>query len=560
MNLSYWLNTAWMWTCRREAHAFRRATFTVAETQAAVLQEILTRNRHSEFGRVHGFGSIRSPDDFQCRVPRSTADAYTESIQRIADGESKVLTAERVLLLEPTSGTTGGEKLIPYTPLLRRQFQRAVATWIADLMQHRPAVRHGRAYWSISPALGRTRRTKGGIPIGFDDDTAYLGRLEQVLLNRLLAVPSAVAKSPDIENFRYCTLRYLLQAGDLAFMSVWSPTFLTTLLRSLTHWSERICSDLRRGCLTLPNPEAARIPERLLRQTNLDVRRAAELEAVFASASCPAECLQRIWPHLAIISCWTDAATARYLPELLRLFPSVEIQPKGLLATEGCVSFPLVGRQGAALALRSHFFEFEECDDVSSASASAERLCLAHELQQGRRYQVVLTTGGGLYRYRLGDMVQVIGWENRCPLLRFQGRFDRVNDLVGEKLSEPHVREVLDRVFAAHGISPCFAMVVPVDDAVAHYRLCVQYASFDRDRDVVASLAASIQCGLEQNPHYRHAIALGQLAPLDVHVIDESAAPAWDVYERECVARGQKPGDVKPTALASRPSKIAQIG
>jgi len=49
---------------------------------------------------------------------------------------------------------------------LRREFQRAVAAWIADLFWQRPAVRHGRAYWSISPALAPPRRSTGGIPIG----------------------------------------------------------------------------------------------------------------------------------------------------------------------------------------------------------------------------------------------------------------------------------------------------------------------------------------------------------------------------------------------------------
>ncbi len=97
----------------------------------------------------------------------------------------RVLTGERVLLLEPTSGTTGGEKLIPYTESLRRQFQHAVAVWIADLFRNRPAVRRGRAYWSISPALAPLYHTAGGVPVGFEDDAGYLGTLEQFALRAL---------------------------------------------------------------------------------------------------------------------------------------------------------------------------------------------------------------------------------------------------------------------------------------------------------------------------------------------------------------------------------------
>ena len=91
-------------------------------------------------------------------------------------------------MLEPTSGTTSGEKLIPYTDGLRHEFQRAIATWIGDLFLHCPNVRHGRAFWSISPVFATARHSAGGIRIGFDDDTAYLSSWERPFVGKLLAV------------------------------------------------------------------------------------------------------------------------------------------------------------------------------------------------------------------------------------------------------------------------------------------------------------------------------------------------------------------------------------
>ena len=49
---------------------------------------------------------------------------------------------------------------------------------------------------------------------------------------------------------------------------------------------------------------------------------------------------------------------------------------------------------------------------------------------------IVSFTGGGLYRYRLNDCVEILGFVNECPLLRFVGRKDKVVDLFGEKLNE----------------------------------------------------------------------------------------------------------------------------
>ena len=148
------LNTAWMLKCGREAAAFGRACRRVADTQRRLLLHILSRNRDSEFGRAHGFADIRDVRAYQERVPLASYDNFFELIQRIAAGQKKVLTCEPVQLLEPTSGSTGGEKLIPYTSELRRQFQRGLAAWIHDLFQGRPGIRAGRAYWSISPACG----------------------------------------------------------------------------------------------------------------------------------------------------------------------------------------------------------------------------------------------------------------------------------------------------------------------------------------------------------------------------------------------------------------------
>lgn len=545
MNLAWWLNTAWMLSCRPEAARFRRATHDVADTQAKILQTLLHRNRKTDFGTKYGFDSLRSPQEFQRKVPLSGADDYREPIARIARGEKRVLTAEPVELLEPTSGTTTAEKWIPYTASLRREFQRALAAWIADLTGSRPAVRAGRAYWSISPALGRRDRTEGGITVGFDDDAAYLGNWERLAVRHLLVAPPTLSQVREIEAFRYATLWALLSAADLALISVWNPTFLTILMRRMETWSDRLAKDLTDGELRIPQCESHSVAA-VAAWCRLPRRRGREAADILQSDAPLARKVTELWPRLALISCWADGAAALPLPELQSMFPHVEIQPKGLLATEGCVTFPLVGRAAPVLAVRSHFFEFEPL----GGPEPTRPLLMAHELNSGETYRVVMTTGGGLYRYQLRDEVECVGFENQCPLLRFRGKSDRVSDLVGEKLSEAQVRAAIDAAFADR--PPQFALLAPcVERQPMRYLLFCEWAERAPTSDTLEAARTVLQRTLERNPHYEYAVKWGQLAPVEIRVLDGRRKSGWQIFEERCLARGQKLGDVKPTALDS---------
>jgi hypothetical protein len=528
MSFARLLNAAWMLSCQGELRAFHRATNTVAAAQRRLLSAILKRNADSDFGRRFGFHRISDPAEYQRRVPLGTYDDLAESIARVAAGEQNVLTAEPVRLLQPTSGTTTGQKLIPYTATLQAQYRRCVSAWIGDLFRRRPRVRRGRQYWSISPALDRPRTTAGGVRIGFDDDAAYLGRFQQFAARRLFAVPGDVARIKEIDAFRLATLRHLIAAEDLSLVSVWSPTFLLALFDALPSAGERLAHEL-----------SGFLPQ----------RRTYIIRRVANRGELAADMISELWPRLALVSCWTDAASAGPASVLRGRLPNIEIQPKGLLATEGCVSFPLVGVDGAALAIRSTFLEFLPVDE-SEGTLASDQCCLAHELQLGRRYAVVITTGGGLYRYQLGDVIEVVGTFRQCPLVRFVGRLGAASDLVGEKLAEPFVRQAIEAVFEKHYLRPRFMLLAPSATSPAGYRLYVQ---LEREAAIdERQLAGDVERSLRANPHYEYAVRLGQLASVRVVVLDAHGESAWSVYERTCVSLGQKLGNIKPTVLDAR--------
>lgn len=465
--------------------------------QRFLLRRYLRSNADTAFGRAHGFASIRTAEEYRERVPLLAGEELLALwVDRITAGEARVLTRSPVRMLEPTSGSSAAAKLIPYTATLQREIRRAVAPWIVDLYSHRPRLALGTAYWSITPLALEEDRPAGPVRIGFEEDSEYLGGFWGRLVDATLAVPGSVRHLRDADAFRYATLKYLLRRRDLTVISVWHPSFLLLLLEALPRFWDDLVRDVGRTELATLSPD---IPT-------------------------------RIWPKLGLISCWGDAHAALSLPELARAFPGVEIQPKGLIATEGFVTIPFRGAW--PLAVRSHFFEFLPEDGGSPR--------FAWELEEGRVYSVVLTTGGGLYRYRLQDRVRVEGFLEKTPSLRFLGKEGHVSDLRGEKLHESFVAGVLARVFESGGITARFSMLAP--DGEIGYVLFLE-----TDTEPPADLAERLDAALLANPHYRLCQALGQLAAVRIRRL---APGAYTRYLHRCQQRGQRWGDVKPLALS----------
>ncbi len=511
----YAANVLWVASCLPEWRRFQRAANHVEETQTNLLQKYLHANRDTEYGRKYHFAEIKSVSQYQKNVPLTTYDDYTEYIQRIGEGESSILTAEPVRMFEPSSGSTAASKLIPYTATLKSEFQRGIAPWIYNLYTNIPELQRGPAYWSVTPLIDGKRFTPAGIPIGFESDSAYLGLFGQWLVNSVMAVPNAVKNISDIDAFRYVTLLCLLRQPDLRLISVWNPTFLTLLLDPLVDWWDELLDDIAHGTIS---------------KQDVNLRFTPDPKLARALKACSPSEPESLWQNLGLISCWADGASASYARQLEEKFPHVRLQGKGLLATEAFVSVPILGAEGSVLSVNSHFFEF--VDDAGDVH-------LAHQLQKGKTYSVIITSGGGFYRYQLHDVIEVVGQWRETPCIRFIGKEDHVSDWFGEKLEERFVANVLSDVFAQHGISPSFAMLAP--DDVNGFR----YVLYLENDDEVDGLANDLDSALRANFHYDYCRKLGQLEAIDIVYVENGS----ETYLKACQTRGQKLGNIKPSGL-----------
>jgi hypothetical protein len=503
------VNTLWN-ACNLPSYwRFRRGLRDPHAAQCQKLAGYLQCNAHTAFGKSHGFDQIRSYEEFARRVPLAEYDSFEPWIKRITEGEPNVLTSETVTHLIPTSGSTGARKLIPFTAGLQKEFNSAIGPWLLDLQMRFPTIAGGRAYWSITPAFQVSSKEKSDVPIGFDSDTAYLGGTRQRLAEAIMAVPSQVQRAKTLQEFRFQTLLHLLRCRELRLVSVWHPSFFTLLLDSLADCWPALLQQIRYCCTGVARSF---------------VRRAEELRK--ADPFRPGT----VWPNLKVISCWGEGSAKLAIADLKRRFPNAFIQSKGLLATEAVATIPFAGRQ--VLALTSHFFEFVGAEG---------RVLLAHDLKEGEEYAVVVTTSGGLFRYRLQDRVLVTGFLEKTPELQFRGRTGNVSDQCGEKISEAFVNTVLQKLLEDLPSLPRFILIAPDQNQSG---ICYTlYLEGSAEPEITQRLDAL----LRKNPQYAFCRDLGQLKPPGLFLITDCG---YETFAHREVSQGKRLGDIKPCSLS----------
>ncbi|MGB0414888.1 MAG: GH3 family domain-containing protein [Coraliomargarita sp.] len=295
----------WQHSCQKDIRRFEEALKQPRAAQTAHLRSILVSADGSEFAKKHQLSSNSSVAQFRQHVPIQTSEDLKLWTDRICKGEHNQLSVDPIERLVPTSGTTGRQKLIPMTAGSRAEYSTAVNLWLGNCMHSHPEIMNGRCYIATSPAQD-TPQGHSKVPIGFAPDSAYLGRLEKLVLKQILAVPSKVAELRG-SQWREQTRKHLLNCSELSFLSLWHPSYLDALFT------------------------------------------ADELHELGAK-----------WRRLKLISTWSDGACSAPAKQLMRSFPQATHSPKGLWLTEGAVSVPW--NAGTPIALLSGFFEFEDTD------------------------------------------------------------------------------------------------------------------------------------------------------------------------------------------------------
>lgn len=424
--------------------------------QQHLLMQILSYAKDCSFGQEHGFANIKGIDDFRKHVPILSWKDFEPYVEQLVEGAKDVLYPGKATFFTLTSGTSGKEKLIPESAMSSVARRLILRYRMMYLMKYLPGFMNGKFVpLANAPTFSKTA---SGIPYG----TASGLTLGQSGLSRLAAYPMSLLLNSDCFSADYLLMRFTIEQEDVLLVTGNNAARMTGLIRLAEEHKEEIIHDIETGTLrdTLQlEPEVRmEVAERL----KPNPERAAALRALLAKGLpfTPAA----YWPKMQIAMFWLSSSVGHYVDELRPFFsPAVRFMDAGYGASEAKFNIPMAPEEkSGALSVATAFYEFVPIEGGDPL--------LAHQLEIGKEYELVVTTWAGLYRYNIKDIIRVDGFVGNTPKIVFVRKSNEMLNVAGEKMSATWVNDCVRDYLQNQGIAVRQVQIYP--DPVGHRYVC----------------------------------------------------------------------------------------
>ncbi|XP_024994241.1 indole-3-acetic acid-amido synthetase GH3.10 [Cynara cardunculus var. scolymus] len=428
---------------------FEEVAKNAGKVQMEILKKILEINHGVEylekwFGDidVHKMDAEALQSLYTSMVPLASHADLEPYIQRIADGEtSPLLTKQPITTLSLSSGTTEGrQKYVPFTSHSSKTTLQMFKLAAAYRSRVYPTKEGGKILEFIYGS--KQFKTKGGLSAG-TATTHYFAsqefKLKQQQTKSFTCSPEQVITSGDYKQSTYCHfLLGLFYSPDVEFIT---STFAYCIVQALTLFEEYwidLCNDLSQGTLspriTLPG----------IRRSVLDLIKPNTHLATWVRAKCEElegsdwyGLIPKLWPNCKYVYSIMTGSMQPYMEKLKHYagdhLPLVSADYGSTESWIGVNMDPSCAPQNVTFTVVPAFSYFEfiplhrqhhkPCDAVVAGGGGDDYLeddpVPLSKVKIGQQYEIVLTTFTGLYRYRLGDVVEVSGFYKGTPKLNF---------------------------------------------------------------------------------------------------------------------------------------------
>jgi GH3 auxin-responsive promoter len=449
---------------------FVRQTQQCSAVQENFLRSLLHYQQQTVLGQEYGLSDIQTIDQFRDRVPILPYSSYEPYMERIAKGEPNILTPDPVAYLNLTSGSTGKQKLIPTTQKSRQVLGRAKSASIAFSFEalRRRNLPPGKMLLTSSVQL--LGHTASGIPFG----PVSVGdlRLTPFLQKQLLAHPYDAMRPTESLARHYMCILFALRSPHIVLGANF-PILALRLCDYMEQYAEDLIQDMESGAIAPWLNLSPELRQCLEKQCQPNPKRAAQLRHILKTEGRLAP--KFVWQNMPMIITARGGTSDFYFERFPHYFGDTPIFGGVYASAESTFGvYPEVNQDGSILALDSGFFEFIPEDQWS---LSEPKTLLPCEVTPGERYRILVTNYSGLYRYDIGDVVEVLGFYNETPLIVFRHRLGGLLSSTTEKTTEFHAVQVMQRLQQRFQVSlENFCITLSDGGIPSHYWVNIELA------------------------------------------------------------------------------------
>ncbi len=489
-------------------------------TQDRLLLSLIRMNAASDYGREHGFASVRSYDDFVSRVKINDYADLSPWVERVRQGDVRAMFGgrQRVHMFAMTSGTVDQPKYVPVTDRFLQDIRAGWSAFGIKALRDHPEC-FTRPIVQVTSPMDE-ERSPAGYPCGAI--TGLMATTQKKLVQKYYVAPTTVALIPD-RAARLYTIMRLAMIEDVSWMVTASPATMLQLAKTGDAHASSIIRDVRDGTLSADMPVPDNVRRALSPRLRADRDAARRLEQIHEQRGA---LLPKDYWNLGFLANWTGGTMGLHLREFPTYFGSVPVRDIGLIATEGRMSIPIEDGTPAGMAAVSQvFLEFIPADQREKTDPDVLR---SHEVEVGGEYFVLLTTSAGFYRYDICDCVRVVGFQGQAPMIEFLHKGAHVSSITGEKITERQVVMAFECAAGEHSVTDSDFVLAPQWADPPFYRLYIETAE-NRPDGWARRFAGAVDEHLQKiNIEYSSKRSSGRLGVMEPAVVQSGVFASLD--------------------------------
>ncbi len=407
------------------------------QLQMQALKELLHQARNTEWGIKHGFGDIRTYEQFAVSSPVNTYEELKTYIDRMRHGEKDVLWPGRVQWYAKSSGTTNDKsKFIPVSKqALKDTHYRGGTDAVVWYLRNNP---DSRMFQGNALILGGSHQPNYNLP------GSLVGDLSAILIENV---------SPLVNFFRI-------------------PDKQTALLSDFEEKRDRIA----RIAINKDVTNISGVPSWMMSV----ITRILELSGK--------QTLSEVWPNLEVFFHGGVAFTP-YRQQYERLLPHSGMHyMETYNASEGFFALQDDPTTKAMSLMLDYgvFYEFIPMSEFGRPDATVVPLW---GVEKGKNYAMLISTSSGLWRYQIGDTVR---FESTNPYrIVISGRTKSFINAFGEELIVDNAEQGLQQACAATGAQVSEYTAAPVfmnEQGQCRHQWLVEFSQMPQDIENFATL------------------------------------------------------------------------